>query len=238
MSMSEPDQRALAEDFVRLNDQLRAGGSGELALRRLVGLAVGAVPGCEWAAVTAWPVHGQPRSLATSSEVAMNVDQRQYALGDGPCLTAATDAGMVHVSDVAADGRWPRFSAAVVAQTPVRAVLSFHLADDPDRTALNLYSGRAGAFDTEAITVAALFAAHAKVLLIHAASADRAAGLETALSTSRQIGAAIGILMSIHKVTSDQAFDPLRTSSQHLNRKLRDVAYDVTQTGTLPDDER
>ncbi len=47
---------------------------------------------------------------------------------------------------------------------------------------------------------------------------------------------AIGILMASHRSTSDHAFAMLRGASQHLNRKLRDVAEDVALTGELTAD--
>ncbi|WP_211255428.1 ANTAR domain-containing protein [Actinocatenispora sera] len=53
-------------------------------------------------------------------------------------------------------------------------------------------------------------------------------------ATSRQIGSAIGILMSAYTITNEQAFRLLRATSQNLNRKLRDVARDVTDPGELP----
>lgn len=62
---------------------------------------------------------------------------------------------------------------------------------------------------------------------------DQATNLRTALLNSRQIGAAIGIIMAAHKVTESTAFDMLRTVSQHDHRKLREVATDVLQTGWL-----
>ena len=46
---------------------------------------------------------------------------------------------------------------------------------------------------------------------------------------------AIGILMALHHVTDDTAFDLLRTASQHLHRKICDLADDVIDTGALPD---
>jgi AmiR/NasT family two-component response regulator len=58
--------------------------------------------------------------------------------------------------------------------------------------------------------------------------------LEIALTTARRIGAAIGILMANHKTTEAQGFELLRLISQSTNRKLRDVADEVVQTGTLP----
>jgi hypothetical protein len=61
----------------------------------------------------------------------------------------------------------------------------------------------------------------------------RAANLEVALETNREIGQAIGILMATDQITADQAFDQLRSASQHMHRKLRTIAADVVETGTL-----
>jgi DNA-binding response OmpR family regulator len=63
---------------------------------------------------------------------------------------------------------------------------------------------------------------------------DEAANLRVALSSNRQIGAALGILMQRYQIDSDQSFARLRSASQRLNRKLRDVADDVVRTGDLP----
>jgi AmiR/NasT family two-component response regulator len=46
---------------------------------------------------------------------------------------------------------------------------------------------------------------------------------------------AMGILMASGRSTQEQAFAALRRASQHLNRKLRDVAADVVETGQLPE---
>ena len=63
----------------------------------------------------------------------------------------------------------------------------------------------------------------------------RAANLEVALASNRQIGVAIGILMQRHKITERQGLDLLRRSSQAVNRKLRDIADMVVLTGALPE---
>lgn len=62
----------------------------------------------------------------------------------------------------------------------------------------------------------------------------RMVNLEEALTTNREIGQAIGILMAIERLTATQAFGRLRIASQHSHRKLRDVAADVSETGRLP----
>ena len=63
---------------------------------------------------------------------------------------------------------------------------------------------------------------------------NKAANLERALSSNRQIGAAMGILMARLHLTDGQAFDLLRKTSQNRHRKLRDIAEEVMMTGELP----
>jgi hypothetical protein len=67
-------------------------------------------------------------------------------------------------------------------------------------------------------------------------SRDKIANLERALSTARQIGTAMGVLMASYKLTEEQAFTQLRQTSQNINRKLREVADNVVFTGALPKD--
>jgi AmiR/NasT family two-component response regulator len=62
---------------------------------------------------------------------------------------------------------------------------------------------------------------------------ERVDNLERALSSNRDIGTAVGVLVAQHKLTRDQAFDLLRIASQNTNRKLHDVALDVIDTGTV-----
>jgi DNA-binding response OmpR family regulator/two-component sensor histidine kinase len=57
--------------------------------------------------------------------------------------------------------------------------------------------------------------------------------LQAALTSNRQIGVAVGVLMSREKLTSERAFDLLRLRSNNTNRKLRDVAEEVALTGQL-----
>ena len=63
---------------------------------------------------------------------------------------------------------------------------------------------------------------------------DEAANLRVALSSNRQIGAALGIIMQRYQIDNDESFALLRSFSQRLNRKLRDIADDVIRTGDLP----
>lgn len=228
------DATDLAHMFVELNHYLFSGEGASEARKKLVDLAIQAVPGCRWAAITEWPRGKRPRSLATSDAVAEEVDALQYEAGDGPCLDAAVESGMYWSPDLRVEHRWPQFAHAALTQSPARGVLSFHLLDQPQRCALNLYSDAPGALDAESVNAGTLFVAHARVLVLHATSTDKVADLSMALTSSRQIGAAVGILMHAHHIDETKAFQLLRLSSSRLNRKLRDVADDVTRTGKLP----
>ena len=58
--------------------------------------------------------------------------------------------------------------------------------------------------------------------------------LRTALLSARQIGVALGIVMSHEDLGRDDAFAVLVRESRRSNRKLRDVAADVEQSGRPP----
>ncbi|WP_176946488.1 ANTAR domain-containing protein [Blastococcus aurantiacus] len=66
-------------------------------------------------------------------------------------------------------------------------------------------------------------------------SAQHVAELEQALSSSRRIGIALGIVMERYKLTANQAFDVLKRLSMERQEKLRAVAEHIADTGTLPD---
>ena len=63
---------------------------------------------------------------------------------------------------------------------------------------------------------------------------DKVQGLEEALLSRDVIGQAKGILMERLHLTPEQAFDQLREASQQRNRKLRDIAVFVAETGEWP----
>jgi AmiR/NasT family two-component response regulator len=51
--------------------------------------------------------------------------------------------------------------------------------------------------------------------------------LEEALESRGVIEQAKGILMEREHCTPDEAFEMLRTASQHLNKKVRDIAAEI-----------
>jgi hypothetical protein len=95
---------------------------------------------------------------------------------------------------------------------------------------LNFYARAAGVFGDSERDTALLLALLAAAVSIGAADV-REDQLRAAMDTHSVIGQAQGILMERHKFTAGQAFDRLRTVSMNLNRKLRDVARELSETG-------
>jgi hypothetical protein len=113
-------------------------------------------------------------------------------------------------------------------QLGVLGSLSFKLYT-ADRTAgaLDVFSYRADAWDSEAETVGAVLAAHAATAIL---AERRGEHLQTALSTRDRIGQAKGIIMERHGVDDVRAFALLRQLSKETQTKLGVVADRVIET--------
>ena len=81
----------------------------------------------------------------------------------------------------------------------------------------------------------AILATHAAIAVEAARDKERAEQLDRAVESNREIRMAMGVLIARERMTREQAFAVLRRASQHLNRKLRDVAAEVVDTGSVPD---
>jgi len=66
------------------------------------------------------------------------------------------------------------------------------------------------------------------------AAEGQTASIRTALDSNRVIGTAIGIVMAGYRLTAAQGFQLLAKASKHSNRKLREIAAEVVDSGKLP----
>jgi ANTAR domain-containing protein/GAF domain-containing protein len=225
----------LAGEFTELVRVMTDPQPDGLRATRVVKLAAESVPGSEHAGITLINGSKEPETIASTGELPIKVDQVQYDTGEGPCLQALVENDIVWSGDLATDDQWPRFGPRAVQDTGVRSMVSFRLfLPGQHRGALNFYSLQPRAFDDLAVSIGAIFASYASITLLSSLHSDRAMNLERALETNREIGVAIGILMTRQLTTREQAFEELRVASQHLNLKLRDVAQEVILTGDLP----
>jgi GAF domain-containing protein len=173
------------------------------------------------------------RTPVATNEVLRELDEAQYALGQGPCREAIREHATVVVHDLESDPRWPEWGRAMVDALGIRSSLSFRLFTRPDRTwgALNVYSTKPDAFSDEDVHQGQTIAAMAAVALARSINDEQ---LAAALESRTVIGQAIGMLMERYGLDEDRAFDVLRRLSSQENIKLRDLAAQVVATRTLP----
>jgi hypothetical protein len=228
-STGDRTQPGLARQLSELARELQADITTEALLRHIVMAAVTEIPGADYAGITL--VTGREITTpAASDELVERIDQVQYETDEGPCLDAARHRETVRSGDLRAETRWPRFTRQAV-ELGALAVVSFQLFVEGETFgALNVYSATAGALGPDSESAGMLLASHAAIAMT---AARMEAGLLVAIDTRDLIGQAKGILIERYKITGLQAFGLLVTSSQAVNRKLRDVAEHLVATGEL-----
>ena len=241
-------------DEQHLNDSLAAlsavvtGDAGiEPTLVRIAALAVNAIPGAEGAGLTLLE-RSRPQTVVATAEFVTTVDDIQYLLDEGPCVSAVAEGRTVTSGNLGGEPQWPRFGPRV-GRLGVHSVLSLPLlVGDRVIGAMNVYAHPKGAFDTDSVRLGEAFAGPAAVSVANAqllAEAQRVIEqLREALVSRAVIDQAIGIMMSRGGGSADAAFDRLRQMSNTENVKLAEVArllvVDATarararHTGTAP----
>ena len=237
---STMDRDPSSELAANLSDTARilftAGGVAD-TLAQVVDLAVATIDGCDFAGLFLLEKDVITTPLQTDP-VVDQIDALQHGSGEGPCLDAIEHRQMFYADDLIEDARWPNFGPKADA-AGIRSVLALPLTTNGSQGALNLYARYPAAFGVadraKGVILASLAGLALSVARSHEDDERRAENLNTALATRELIGQAQGILMERERITSDQAFDILRRASQHLNRKLRDVAQDLVDTGARPE---
>jgi transcriptional regulator with GAF, ATPase, and Fis domain len=173
---------------------------------------------------------GRYVTIGASDRIAQRIDDLERLAGDGPCVDAIEEETPQVETDLTTPNQWPKLAAQLVAETPVRGAMGFRILVDKRKTgALNLFSDKAGVFDTEAAGQAVVLASFASVAINAVAQGEDVATLRRGLMSNREIGKAVGMLMMLNGVDEHQAFDILRRYSQDLNIKLADVARTVIE---------
>ncbi|TXR56105.1 GAF and ANTAR domain-containing protein [Quadrisphaera setariae] len=222
----------LARALADLARDMNGDRSSWAVLDRAVHCAVELVPHAEHGTITGARVRGGVVPAASTSAVGRRLDELQEEVGQGPCLDSASQRRTTRVDDLASETvRWPEL-AARSGEVGAASVLCLQLfVGDDDLGVLNLLAAAPRAFDEESERVGLLLAAHAAVAL---ASAQKLENLVVGLTHRDVIGQAKGVLMERHRLSADQAFELLSARSQQTNRKLHDIAFELTATGEIP----
>lgn len=224
---------AVYEDDLRVSlaglSTLLTGGEPLTAtLRHIAEFAVGAIPGADGAGLTMLG-SGRPQTVVASADFVRAVDDVQYGLGEGPCVSAVAERCTQTSGSLGGERRWPRFGPRI-GRMGVHSALSLPLLLGAERVvgALNVYAYGKDVFGPEAVRMGELFAGPAAVSVHNAQLLDDsvrlAEQLSAALGSRAVIDQALGILMSRTGAGPQEAFDRLRAMSQAQGVKAAEVA--------------
>jgi transcriptional regulator with GAF, ATPase, and Fis domain len=220
-------QTNLHESVAGLAGLVAGHDSLEHLLTEVAIFAMGAVPRADGAGVTMLEA-GRPDTIVASAQFVRDVDNIQYRLGEGPCISAAAEGRTKSSGELNQDPTWPGFGP-MAAELGVHSALSLPLMLAGEVLgAINVYAHNHNAFDAAAQHMGELFAVPAAIAIHNARLLDQShrqtARLETALTSRTTIDRAIGIVMARSGITGDEAFVRLRIMSQRDHVKLNLVA--------------
>lgn len=201
-------------------------------LAEVASFAVKAIPGAEGAGLTLIE-GGRADTIVKSAPFVEEIDDIQYGLGEGPCISAADTGRTMRSASLGDDPRWPRFGPRAD-RLGVHSVLSLPLiADDVVVGAMNVYAHAPGSFDERSEELGALFAVPAAIAVqnaqILAQTRRLAVTLQAALTSRAVIDRAIGIVRSRSGISADEAFTRLHERSRREHIKVNAVAAGVVQ---------
>jgi hypothetical protein len=178
---------------------------------------------------------GAYTTVAASNDIAVAVDQAQYADRAGPCIEALETAKPLAVPDIAVTMRWPGFRDTAY-RLGLHTSLSIPLFAGRGESiaALNLY-GRDPASMT-ALT-AAVWAVYDEAAPtspdfpdLDPGGVELVDGLIDAFAVRAIIQQAIGILIATHHITLDSAYATLRLRAADAEQSLLDSAQAVIKS--------
>lgn len=229
------EQRGVEDDELQLSlTGLATLASAQLPLEQLLTrvatYAVQAIPGADGAGLTLLE-EGRANTMVATEDFVREVDTVQYAVGQGPCISAAQEGQTIVSGSLGSDARWRQFGGRV-ARMGVHSAVSLPLITaDGVVGAMNVYAHAKYAFDDRAAALGELFAGPAAIAVenAHVLAQTRrlASQLQAALDTRMVIERAVGIVMSRSGVNETEALERLRTLSQHEHQKLVVVAQNL-----------
>jgi transcriptional regulator with GAF, ATPase, and Fis domain len=218
------------EVFRQLSALVYAGADANSVHQALVDASVRLVDGCERASLLLRD-NDHFSTAASTDDIARRIDQIEIEVGEGPCLDAILEEAYQHDADLASGSSpWPKFTARILAETPVRSAIGYRLFLEGHKVgALNLFADEPGALTSRSADQGAVLASFASVSLLALRAREEADSLRQGLQSNREIGKAVGLLMAAHRVSADEAFAILKRTSQDLNMKLVHVAAQVVE---------
>lgn len=196
-------------------------------LQRVAELSKQVIPGVTEASISLID-RDKPTTAAYTGQLALDLDESQYARGHGPCLEAAVGQEIREITDARQETRWPDYTPTCVEHGSLSSLSMPVPIRESVQGALNLYGREADAFDDVSRETGREFASYVAVAVrnihLYETTREKAANLDAAMRSRAVIEQAKGILMSQRRCDASEAFTLLAAASQRSNRKLRDIA--------------
>jgi ANTAR domain/GAF domain len=178
--------------------------------------------------------------LAATDERARQLEELQFALGEGPCVEASSGGRPVLVPDVAdreadrrvvGSSRWPRFGVAAV-EAGVQAIFAFPLRVGAIRVGvLDLYRDTPGRLTTPDVVEALAFAEAATEVVLHlqdhAMHDGEPAALIGPIDSRAVVHQATGMITTQLGITLAEALLRLRAHAYATGQTVSAIAADV-----------
>jgi hypothetical protein len=218
------DTRALVEDESRLVDDKPAVVG---RMQRLCRAAARAVP-ATGVGISLIAETGTQVTVAASDALTEQIEELQFALGEGPCLEAYATRRPVITSDLWAAGstRWPGYARAVQ-EHGVRAVFAFPLQVGGARMgAMDVYRDQVGGLSAEALSQALTFVEVATTAMLDAPGTPDGI-VRDSVDNRYEVFQAQGMVMVQLGVTLAESIARIRAHAYAQDRRLHDVASDI-----------
>jgi hypothetical protein len=237
-SDADPGLGPLARSLIALAGMPDDASTVDDQLVLIARLAADRLAAADYASVTAIRQDGYT-TVAASSELAVAVDQAQYAEQAGPCLEPLHTGTPVPLPDIAATMAWPGFRDQAV-KLGLRASVSVPLyAGSGEPVAvLNLYGHDAAAMAPLTEAIWRVYkpnpaAGGGEAQDLEPGASDLMAGLAEAVAVRATIQQAIGVIMACQAVGALEAYLHLRARAAETGRSLTTTAAAIIQQ--LPD---
>jgi putative methionine-R-sulfoxide reductase with GAF domain len=202
-------------------------------LTQVATFAVQAIPGADGAGLTLLEID-RADLIVKSEPFVRAIDEIQYGIGEGPCISAAASGETKRSGQLGDDHRWPQFGPRA-SELGVHSALSLPLLVSTGVIgAMNVYAHAPNSFDERAQQLGERYAVSAALAVQNAQILEQAARLVGQLQAGVHgralIDQAIGVLRRRHGLTADEALQELRELSEK-----RKISLNATATSVVDD---
>lgn len=180
--------------------------------------------------------------LAATDGRARQLEELQFALGEGPCVEASSSGRPMLHPDLTAAGpaRWPRFGAAAL-DAGIHAIFAFPLRVGAIRVGvLDLYRDTPGPLNAPDFADALAFADAATIMVLHLQDHDEHGGVNAALTgpidSQAVVHQATGMITIQLGISLAEALLRLRAHAYATGQTVSAVAADVVNRHLFFDD--